>query len=115
VAPVEDLYAPARPWRTFGMALDMLLLAAGAIVVVAGLVPSAGLPEVQRVVALGLGLALLVVGLLSLRYFVAQGRKAGAVYGIKAARRAGLVSGPDDAPNSPTAGTTGHPPPPLGP
>lgn len=94
--PVEDLYAPARAWRTLGMALDMLLLSAGAIVVVASVLPDAAFSTIDRGAALGLGVVLLAVGVLTLRMLVLQGRKVGAVYGIKAARRAGLV--PEEPP-----------------
>lgn len=101
MTPAEDLYAPGRSLRTFGMAVDMLLLPAGAIVVVAAVLPSSAFSATDRLWALLAGVGLLVVGVVTLRHFVAQGRKVGAVYGIKAARRAGLVSGPHDVPRSP--------------
>lgn len=97
MAPAEDLYAPARQWRTLGMAVDMLLLPAGAIILVASVLPDAALSRIVRAEFAVAGAALVVVALLTLRLFVLAGRKVGAVYGVKAAQRAGLLP---EEPNS---------------
>lgn len=89
--PPEDLYAPQRAWRTFGMALDMLLLSVGAVIVVAACLPNAALGVGSRWAWGVAGAAMVVVAVVTLRLLVLEGRKVGAVYGVKAAQRAGLM------------------------
>lgn len=88
----EDLWAPARARRTLLMAVATLLLAVGAVVLGAALVPFGPFPPpLWRSEALASGAGSLVVGVLALRHLVLEGRKVGAVYGVKAAERAGLL------------------------
>ncbi|MDE1821775.1 MAG: hypothetical protein KGJ23_04355 [Euryarchaeota archaeon] len=99
--PAEDLWAPARARRTLLMALDMLVIPAGVVLVVAALDPPWRFPPaLWRSELLLLGAVLTVLGVASLRALVLAGRKVGAVYGVKAARRAGLL--PPEPPSRPT-------------
>ncbi len=88
----EDLWAPARARRTLLMGVDMIVVAFGAILLALALFPPGHYPPpLWRSEYLLAGALLFVGGALALRLLVLQGRKVGAVYGVKAAERAGLL------------------------
>lgn len=90
----EGLWEPSRQRRTFLISLTLLIFPIGAIILVASFLPSASQSLTVR-----LGFALFGVLLIALSgavfyVLVKQGSRVGAVYGIKAAQRAGLVPPP---------------------
>ncbi len=99
----EDLWAPARARRTLLMAVATLMIAAGAVVLAAALVAIRPFPPaLWKSEGLAVGLLLFVVGVVALRYLVREGRKVGAVYGVKAAQRSGLLPpSPGERPRPP--------------
>ena len=111
----EDLWAPARARRTLLMAFAILLLAVGVVVLAAGLYPWP--PGAGTLPYVGGGALSALLGAWALRHLVLEGRKVGAVYGVKAAARAGLLprsfSAPPSPPETSTSSTephTGSPP-----
>lgn len=99
--PQEGLWEASRQRRTFLMAVDMLVLAAGVLVLVAALIPSSYPNLTARLPALAGGGVLVAMAMLAWRLLIRSGQKVGAVYGMKGARRAGLL--PDERPPHPPA------------